>query len=495
MKRITMILTIVLLALGLIAATGVAADTEYDSTINIRNMEDDPASVVIEFYDIDGNHDMSADVTMDIPGQSMAYYFVLQNDKLPEDFQGSAVVASDKELVIVHNLRINVGEQGASTSGFAEGAPVVQLPLLMRNNGGYTTWFSVQNAGIVDAIIEVEFFAGSTAGNDWMWVNPDYDPGSGLTENQVKLSPGQAYYFDQAMMPALGTRFIGSATVTSVNDQPLVASAVEVGPNGLFAYDGFGSTPATEGAGASVAGSLNILAPLFQYHNAGYQSSIQVQNVGSSPTTVTVSYVPGSHGNACTETHEIQAGASEIFGLYSFYTHQTYSNCWEQNSSGGVGTRFIGSAYVSANSGAQPLLGVVNQMNSVNKKSGAYSAFDPASATQCIAAPLIMDRNSNYWTSLNVMNVGGAPTQVTVEYSTYGTISPPNDVLDLDPNEMGGILHWNYLGGGQRYIGSAVACGEPGAQIVAMVNQLNDRIPGNGDTLYVYNAFNFVPED
>lgn len=491
MKRITLILTVLLLALGLLAATGVSAQTEYDSTINIRNMEDEEASVIIEFYDIDGVHDAAADVTMSIPGQSMAYYFVLQNDKLPEDFQGSAVVASDKELVIVHNLRINVGEQGASTSGFAEGATVVQLPLLMRNNGGYNTWFSVQNAGAVDATIEVAFFAGSTAGNDWQWVNPDHDPLSGLTENQVSLAPGQAYYFDQAMMPELGDRFIGSATVTSVNGQPLVASAVEVGPNGLFAYDGFGSTP--EEAGASLAGSTNILAPLFQYHNAGYQSSIQVQNVGDTPTTVTVSYVPGSDGNACTETHEVAAGASEIFGLYSFYAPQSYSNCWEQNSSGGVGTKFIGSAYVSANSADQPLLGVVNQMNSVNKKSGAYSAFDPESATECVAAPLIMDHNSNYWTSLNIMNVGAAQTTVTVEYSPYGVIAPPDDVLVLQPNEMGGILHWNALGGGERYIGSAIACGEPGAEIVAMVNQLNDRVPGNGDTLYVYNAFNFVP--
>ncbi len=489
MKRITTILTILLLAVGLLAATAVSAQTEYDSTINIRNMEDDPATVVIQFFDIEGNHDEAADVTMEIPAQSMAYYFVLQNDKLPEDFQGSAVVASDKELVIVHNLRINVGEQGASTNGFAEGTPVVQIPLLMRNNGGYTTWFSVQNADATDAIVEVEFFAGSTAGNDWQWVNPDYDPTSGLTENQVKLAPGQAYYFDQAVMPELGTRFIGSAIVTSVNGQSLVASVVEMGPNGLFAYDGFGS-PAVVYAGASVAGSTNILAPLFQYHNSGYQSSIQVQNVGNTATTVTISYVPGSDGNACTETHEVAPGASEIFGLYAFYAPQTYSNCWEQNSSGGVGTRFIGSAYVSANSANQPLLGVVNQMNSINKKSGAYSAFDPESATQCVAAPLLHDRNSGYWSSLNIMNVGDTATTVTVEYSTYGVITPPNDVLELDPNEMGGILHWNHLGGGQTYIGSAIACGEPGAQIVAMVNQLNDRVPGNGDTLYVYNAFN-----
>jgi hypothetical protein len=475
MKRMMVIVTILLLALGLIAATGVSAQTAYDSTINIRNMDPTEASVVIQFFATDGSHDPSADVVMNIPGESMAYYFVLLNTNLPVDFQGSAVVASDKELVIVHNLRINQGEQGASTNGFAEGSPVVQLPLLMRNNGGYTTWFSVQNAGMADAIVEVEFFPGSIAGKKWQWVNP------ADSSNQVAIAPGAAYYFDQADMPEIGTgatgRFIGSAVVTSVNGEPLVASAIQVGPFGLYAYDGFGSS-----------GSQSVLAPLFIYHHVGIQSSIQVQNVGTMTTTVTMSYAPGAYGNACTETHTIAAGASEVFGFLSFYGPTAYSDCYTQN----PGTRFIGSAYVSTNSSSQPLLGVVNQMNGTTTKSGSYNAFAPEEATSCVAAPIVMDSNSNYWTSLNIMNVGAAATTVTVEYSMYQGHQPANDVLVLSPNEMGDILHANKLGvtPGARYIGSALACGTPGSKIVGVVNQINTVAAG--DTLFVYNGFNIA---
>lgn len=483
MRRLTLVLTVLLLAIGLMMAMAVSADLVYDSTINIRNMEDEPATVVIQFYDEHGNHDPAADVTMEIPGQSMAYYFVIQNEHLPEDFQGSAVVASDKELVIVHNLRVNVGEQGGATNGFTEGAPEIRLPLIMRNNGGYTTWFSVQNAGMEDAIVEVEFFASSYAGNDWKWV----DPADG--DNQVTIKPGAAYYFDQADMPELGNKFVGSAIVRCVNGQPLVASVVEMGPSGLFAYDGFAS------------GSETIMAPLFHYYNAGYQSSIQIQNVGDTDTEVTVTYVPGMAGNTCTETHTIPAGASEIFGFFAFLPPATpttpgnpdpdSTTCWVNNSAGGVGTRFIGSAYVSENSESQPLLGVVNQMNSTTKKSGAYSAYDPAAGTQCVALPLIMDRNSGYWTSIQVMNVGPSTTTVTIKYSTYKGITPADDIVTLDPNEMAAILHWDRLGGGATYVGSAVACGEPGSKIVAMVNEISSA---PGDTLYVYNGFNIIPE-
>ncbi len=471
MKRTMVIVTILLLALGLLGATSVAASTEYDSTINIRNMENETANVVIQFYNLAGDHLATADVALQIPPQTMAYYFVLQNDNLPVDFRGSAVVASDRELVIVHNLRINLGEQGASTSGFDQGAAVVQLPLIMRNNGGYTTWFSVQNAGMAAAEVRVEFFAGADWGNDWVWVNPADQT------NTVTIQPGAAYYFHQADMPQLGERFVGSAIVTALNDQPLVSSVIQEGPAGLFAYDGF-----------TTSGSATVTVPLFQYYNAGYQSSVQVQNVGDTATQVTLTYMPGPGlaGNACTETHMIEADASEIFGFFSFIQDTAYSDCYTQN----PGTPFVGSVFVSANTANQPLMGVVNQMNSATIKSGAYNAFDPAEATACIAAPIIMDNNSNYWTSLQIMNIGAEATTVTVEYSEYQGHTPSDDVLTLQPNEMGALLHLDQLGPapGQTYIGSALACATGNAPIVGVVNQFNALAAG--DTLFVYNAFN-----
>lgn len=484
MRRLTVVFAVLLVALALVAAPPVVAQPpNYDSAINIRNMENDVANVEIQFFAPDGTRNPAADVSLQIPALSMAHTFVLNNTQLPANFQGSAVVASDNQLAIIHNLRINVGEQGASTSGFGAGAPIVRMPLIMRNNGGYTTWFSVQNAGSQEAVVEVDFFAGTVAGNNWKWVNPT--PGAGLTPNQVRLAPGQAYYFDQAVMPALGTRFIGSAVATSVNGQPLVGSVVQVGPFGLFAYDGFGS-----------AGSSSLLVPLFHYRNAGFQSSVQVQNVGTAPTTVTMTYTPSLAGNACTETRTVAPGASEIFGFLAFHGPTAGSNCWDVNSSGGVGTRFVGSAHVSANTDNQPLLGVVNQMNSTTLRSGSYNAYAPDAATQCVIAPIIMDNNAGYWTGISLMNVGATATTVTIQYSPFEGHTPASGSVTLQPNQGASVLHWGQLRATPtaRYIGSAQACGDAGALIVAVVNQLNDRPGVTGDTLYVYNAFNISPQ-
>lgn len=477
MKRMMVIATILLLALALLGATSVAAQTEYDSTINIRNMEDEDANVVIQFYDLAGVHRSDADVVLEVPAQSMAFYFVLLNEDLPVDFRGSAVVASDRELVIVHNLRINLGVQNASTRGFVAGSDVVRLPLLMRNNNNNTNWFSVQNAGTATAVVEVDFFAGSIAGNDWKWVNPADQT------NQVSIEPGAAYYFDLAQMPALGDgfpggRFIGAARVTSVNGQPLVASAVQPGPQGLFGWDGF-----------ATAGSPSIVAPIFQYWNAGNVTSMNIQNGGNEATEVTVTFRPGTHGTECQETRIIEPGAMEVFGLFAFNGPIAESNCWELNSANGVGETFIGSGLVTSNTTNQPLLGVVSQMNAVTTWSGSYNAFDMNAGSQCVAAPLVYDRNSGYWSSLHIANLGDSPVDVTISYSEDNGIQPPDDVFtNIPPGGMNFVMHWDHLGAGQRYIGSAVACGPDGASIVGVINLINTQIRGQ-DTMGVYEMF------
>jgi len=487
MKRFIAIL-VGLLLISVIWVVGVAAEElSYDSTINIQNLDDVEGNLTITFYDEEGNVEL--EIVDTIPANGMKFYFVLQQ-ALPENYKGSAIVAADVNLNIVHNLRINVGEQGAATMGYKEGGTRLDLPLVMRNNGGYDTWFSVQNAGAEDAEVRVNFYAGEYAGNDWTWEDGG-DP-------VVVLKPGQAKIFDQDQMPELGEVFVGSAVVTGT--QPLVASVVEVGPNGLFAYDAFsGDDAGGAGEGAGQAGSTDVIAPLFQYWNAGYQSSLQVQNMGDVPTEVTIEYTPGEiggtvYGTACEETHEIQPGASEIFGLFAFYFPG--NDCYDKN----PGTAFVGSAHVKTNSAGQPLVAVVNQMNSVDLRSGAYSAFSPDDAAACVSLPLVMDRNNGYWTSINVFNPSETtPVTVTISYTEDafgGNPKPADDVVRLEPLQMASVMNWGELGEG--YVGSATACAEAaevagqkeeGVGILAMVNELNNAPWAVGDTLYVYNGF------
>jgi hypothetical protein len=419
----------------------------YGSSFQVQNLSDQMATITITFYDQTGADVAMVPDTIDPNGSNT--YFAVTTPGLPDTFNGSAVIASDQEIRAIHNLDASNFTYGASSSGYTAGELELSLPLIMRNNSGYTTWFNVQNAGDATATVSVSFAAG-LAGNDWD--HPD-----------VTIEPGAAYTFDQADMADLGDVFVGSASVSS--DVPVVATVVEVGPNTLYAYDGF------------TAGAPDIVGPLFQYYNAGFSSSVQVQNTGDVSTTVTLQYTPSFAGMACQETQTIEAHAAGTFGLFAF--NEGGGDCYDNN----PGTAFVGSVSVYTNTAETDLVAIVNQHNFATGKAAAYSAYRPDEATQCVSLPLIMDRNSNYWTGLSLMNIGPATT-VTVDYSN----SAADETFTLATGESAITLNQGQIGDG--YVGSANVCGaNPGDMVLVIVNEQNLVV--GGDQLFTYNGFNY----
>lgn len=463
-KRVALVLAILgalVMPLGAVSAQG---SLTYGSAFQLQNLEDSDASITITFYAQDGS--VAASVTDTIPANSANNYFAVQVEGLPESFTGSAVVSSDREIRAIHNLYANNFAFNASSAGYNAGAPVISLPLVMRGNSGNNTWFNVQNAGSEDATIQIEYMAG-LFGNDFS------DP------NTYTIAPGASLTFDQAGITQLGDRFVGSATVRSTNNVPLVASVVQVGPTVLYAYDGFTEDQT----------STDIVAPLFQYYNAGNVSSIQIQNAGDQATTVTVEYTPGFAGNACQETQTIDPGSAGTFGLFSFNAPTQGSDCFDQN----PGTRFVGSARVITNSTNQPLVGVVNQLNLGQGLASSYSAYRPEDAMNGISLPLLMDRNSGFWTSINLVNIGPATT-VTIDYvgrlnRGQGEVFTTSETFEIGAGEP--VIRLHAPGGfpiADGWVGSATITGaNPDDQLLAVVNQV--RTGGTGDVFQTYNGF------
>jgi hypothetical protein len=233
----------------------------------------------------------------------------------------------------------------------------------------------------------------------------------------------------------------------------------------MFAYNGFRTEEA----------STNPVMPLINANNVGYITGVQIQNLGASSTQVTVSYTPAGAGTACTETQTIAGNKSATFALAAFNNGA--------NSTCAAGARFVGSAQVTTNSTSQPLAAIVNQLKgSINGE--AYGGFDPDLATSKVVMPLIMDRNSGYFTGFNVMNVGSSAavsctftdSAVTVS-DTLGTGEALNDIQN------------NKLGSG--YVGSATCTAASGGQIVAVVNEVGPS--GSADQLLVYEGIIATP--
>jgi hypothetical protein len=224
-----------------------------------------------------------------------------------------------------------------------------------------------------------------------------------------------------------------------------------------------------------VGGSPNPVMPLINFNSAGYITGIQIQNTGATATEVTVSYtaVPGL-GTDCTETQTISAESSATFALAAFDGASPGSDNCED------GTRFIGSAKVTANSAGHDLNVIVNQLSATNGE--AYGGFDPAAATDTVVMPLIMDRNGGFFTGFNIQNVGSDDTHVECTFSdTTYTVS-----ADLAPGEALNDLQANKIS--DRYVGSAtcVATGGTDNLIVGVVNELGP----SGDAFLVYEGIN-----
>lgn len=431
--RVLLILAFALVALGASQSSVYALAFTYTSGFQVQNLESGASTIGITFYNQDGTQ---AGVVSDtIPGSGSKTYFPLTS--VPDGFNGSAVISATTQVAAVSNVLGNNGAAAASYVASSGGSTEVLLPLLMQNNSGYNTWFSVQNTGTGDASVTVNYSDGTTA--------------------NATIAEGAANTFDQSLETHNAKVF--SATITS--DKPVAAAVIEESSSVMFAYSGFNS------------GSTDPVLPLINANNSGYVTGVQIQNAGTTSTAVTLSYTPSTAGSACTETQTIPAGQSKTFALGAFAGSPpagATTNC-------AGGQKFVGGAQVTGNTNNQDLVAIVNQLKSgVNGE--AYGSFDPANATSTVVLPLIMDRNGGYFTGFNVMNVGSSSTSVTcnftnTSYSVSQTLAAGEALNDLQMNKIA-----------SSYVGSATCTAGSGGSIVAVVNELGGS--SSADQLLVY---------
>jgi hypothetical protein len=449
MKKTKLLLSSVLaagmLAVGAAPQNASALQFSYTASINVQNLSTSNASIVITFYNPDGT---TAGTTSDtIPGSGRVFYFPLSG--VTSGFNGSAVVSSDQQVAAVVNVLGNNGVAAASYIGFQAGGTTLNLPLLMKGNFGYNTWFKVQNTG-------------SAATN----ITVNYSDGTSATANNV--APGASATFDQSTETHSLTVF--AATVTA--SQPIAASVIEENSTTMFAYNGF------------TAGSTLPVAPLINANYFGYITGIEIQNGGGASTQVTMSFTPALAGTACTETHTIAPGQAKTFSLYAFSVTAPAGKAPDATDCA-FGSTFQGSGKVTVNSGNQPLTVIVNQLNSTAGTGEAYSGFDPAAATSKVVMPIIMDRYFGYFTGFNIMNVGTTATDINCTFTgTSVTVAKtglaPNAAFNVNTTTFDKPI-------ADSYVGSGTCTASGGGKIVGVVNELNSS---GGDQFLVYEGIN-----
>jgi hypothetical protein len=207
-----------------------------------------------------------------------------------------------------------------SYSGFRTGANVMNAPLLFKNYGGWVSGAQVVNVSPGPVTVSGSIFQRDTP------LSYRLEPRS--------LAPNESLTYYLPAITDLPDDFVGSAAFNASGPIALVVQQLNADRGAGMAYKGF------------TTGTPNISVPVVFKGSNGWDTGIQVQNLGPIDTPVNVVYhLPG--GGTAIDSSIVAAGSSDTF---------------YQQDSAGIPPGAIGAATVSS-LGGQPIVAIVNEVN------------------------------------------------------------------------------------------------------------------------------------
>jgi|GEM_PF-497377 len=365
----------------------------YSSSFTIQNMATSSASCSYTIYNSTGGTAYTSS-TFSIAVGGSNFTYVPSISGLASG-QYSAVISCDQQVAAISNFASsNSGGAYKGVDGSAVGT-VWYAPMAFNNYYNFYTNFVVQNATSSPVNVTVEI------------INPSGTVVATQTANNVP-----AYSFaniEQTGLAGTSANVQYSAKITGTGNIAVEAN--------IFGGDGTADSLKLSAYTPFTSGATTIYAPVIMNNYYGYSTSLNVQNIGTSSTTVTVTY-----GTGLVASQSVAAKSSAVF-----YTP-----------SSGLPSGTNTSAKIES-SGSQPIIGVVNETNGY-KRGASYSTFSGGSLT--VRAPIAMKRYFKYNTSINCQNIGTASTNLTINYSngassTQNSIAVNTVALFYQPNEAG----------------------------------------------------------
>jgi hypothetical protein len=217
---------------------------------------------------------------------------------------------------------VHVGGAAMSYVGIGQPGPRVYAPLLFKDSGGWNTGLQVQNAGTSENTLTATYTRTNGEGGPWM-------------ETLVAPSGGSATFY-QPTNPDLPDDFVGAGAVRGTTGQALggIVNEVRYQLGMAMSYD------------APTGGASTLYAPLVYRGYAGWNSGVQVQNLGTARTTVTMTFYGLDGVAAATLRQDVESEASLTAYLPAV---------------DGLPRAFIGSV-VATSTGDQPIAAIVNHV-------------------------------------------------------------------------------------------------------------------------------------
>ena len=441
--KLAMIVALMVTALTPAVVSGDGSDP-WVAGIQVANLDTQPATITIEFYNTSGTLVYTyVDSTPIAAGDSETYYVpTILPDSAATSFRGSAVVSSERNIAAIVNENAGSGAGYDQPPGIlrgsytgiraAETATNLYMPVALKTYYGFNSQLVVQNAGAT-AAINFEFFnqAGASIAT---YVASNVAANASAIVELDTLTPTTG---------SIPSGFNGSVKVTSTSN--LAGMVNNMTSSFLQTYNAF----------RTADGGTTLYVPAVFNAYYGYVSSIQVQNVGTVSTNITVTYSDG-----------IVKTASSVGPNSSAMFYQPT----EGHLSG-----FNGSAIVT--SSAANVVAVVAQLSSV--KASNYNAASGGSMQ--IVAPALFKSYYGYDTALTVQNVGTVATNISVSYSDGLSASATN----VQPGAKAEF--YTFLEAHVAPWGGAATVTSSAAPIMGVVNE-EYIAKTDGDWQYSYNC-------
>jgi len=471
MKKTLGVLVLVAVMLAVAVPVSFAQLGDCDnSSFSIQNLGTAQATVTVTFYNEAGDDFLptpldGSGTPNPFPLNAGAQYqvYVPGIGTLP-DGRYSVVIESTEPVAVIANLIGYTGNCGAgnwpafngSYSGFDAGASTYYLPSVVYAFSNWNSLISVQNvtADPIDITITLQ-------------------PG-GIVKNYTAVPGFSSAHLDlQTEGAGLGVpgNFNGSATIAATG-------AIVVTDNQSNYAGGFGLTQSYNGF---ASGATTFYAPALykMFPAAGaWRSSINIQNVGSGPTDVSVTFSDGGAPMAC---NGLAAGASCLLLMVNR-------------------TDGPSSFAATITSSAEDIVAIVNASNGNKKEAQTYTAIAQGGGTDTVNFPLVMDHYPNgtggWDTDFLVQNIGAADCDaLNVAYSNDPNTGAIGPSYTITGPYAPGAAQSVYTPGDSHlpanwYSGSvAVTCnnGQPLGGIVNETNRIQS--PSNGDWSMSYNGF------
>lgn len=447
LKLAIFFVTVALLAIVGSSYAQIAANAAFTTSITYQNVGTDTATINFAFYP--ENNGTPINVPRTLAAGAGSSIFVGSLTEILPGFSGSAVLSSDQPIVatLVQVSSDPLVKNRPLSNGFESGSSEVLFATVLKNQFSTTSRFSVQNVTSAPVNLTVNIYNADAPAN----------PPIVVTHNN--LPAGAAKYFDMGSLPQItAASFNGSATVTAVlssngtTPADIVGSAIEASTNGsaVSAFEGVSS-------GSGTVYMASALCNAF-----GASSAYAVQNVGGSPTTVTVTYASGQ-----TDSATIQPGAKFSFQGCNKLPAGT-STAATVTASGGGSIVVIGKVFGSGNSTAWVGAGSGSEEIALPYVRFTQSGWANGTrqrgyiAIQNIGSPLSAGSVTVTYRDLNGNIVGTHALGALATGAKANTNAMHPDVV----GNIADLQEFGYIGG---FGGSVIIEGPTGSELVAIV--------------------------